>query len=222
MTQRKSILSVFLVALAAGALIWWMDAGSTVAGVKLTNQQIRVWGYANQPASPVLSWWARRLRSSDDRKRNGHGGNSLDFDGTFMCWGYSSPTSTWFHFGNNLWGQSNYPYFEFALPATTGVAAAVAELPKLTFHGNDSNYWASRVGAKNVGFQSNSVGQGAIRIPTASVLFVRHVDHPEAVHLISVKSMDKGLWGNVNAEFQRGVITQNTARVAVKRSDTIP
>jgi hypothetical protein len=219
---RKFILAVLLIALAAGALSWWLDAGSTVAGVKLTNQQIRVWGYANQPTNPVLSWWATKVRVSDNRKRNGHGGNALDFNGTSMCWGYSSPTSAWFHFGNNLWGQSNFPYFELALPTTNDVAAAIAELPNLTFHGNDSNYWATRVGTKNLGFQSNTVGQGAIRIPFGSVLFVRHVDHPEAVHLLSVKSMDKGLWGNVNAQFQRGLITQDTSRVAVKRAGTIP
>src|SRR6185436_5908522 len=116
----------------------------------------------------------------------------------------------------------NFPYFEFALPTTNGLAAAMAEAPRLTFHGNDSNYWATRVGAENLGFHSNTVGQGAIRIPNGSVLFVRHVDHPETVHLVTVKSMDKGLWGNINAEFKRGVFTQTTSQVAAGQANRIP
>ena len=222
MSRRKSIVSLLLVALAAGALVWWLRSGSTVAGVKLTTQSIRLWVYSNPPSNPVLAWWGKKLRASDDRQRKGHGGNSLDFNGTSMCWGYSTPTSTWFHFGNSLWGQSNFPYFELALPTTNGLAAAIAQLPGLTFHGNDSNYWATQVGARNLGFQSNTVGQGAIRIPNGSVLFVRHVDSPETVHLLAVKSMDKGLWGNINAQFQRGVLTQNTSQVAAQRANRIP
>ena len=207
MTRRQSILTVLLLAAAAGALFWWTRAGSAVAGVKLASQSIRLWGYSSPPRAPVLAWWGTKLKTADLKKRNGHGGNSLDFNGTSMCWGYSSPTSTWFHFGNNLWGQSDVPYFEFALPMTNDLAAALSDLPRLTFHGNNSNYWATRVGPTNLGFQSNTVGQGAIRIPNGSVLFVRHVDHPETVHLLAVKSMGKGWWGNINAEFQRGVIT---------------
>jgi hypothetical protein len=188
-------------------IVWWMLADAKVEGVALREEKRRMWGYLGKPSNRLALWCSEKLRARD-RKKGQLSENALDFDGASMCWGYSNPTSAWFAFGNNVSG-SNLAYFEFALSTTQSVAAAVRELPTLIFHGADSNYWAHRVGPNEIAFQSNTVGHGAVRLTTGSVLFVRHVEHLELVHLLHFESIKEGWWGDLSARFQRGVIPSN-------------
>lgn len=204
--RRSHLIVVICIAVGAIIIVWWIRRDTVIGGVVLREERRRMWGYLGKPGNPVSAWCAEKLRAYD-RKRRILGENSLVFDGASMCWGYSNPTSAWFAFGNNTMG-SNAAYFEFALPASNGMVAAIAELPALKFRGADSNYWASRLGTNDIGFKSNTVGHGAIRLKTGTVLFVRHIDHPETVHLLSLESMDEGLWHDVNVRFQRGVVPQ--------------
>lgn len=207
MTRRALVIIVCVVI--GSSIAFWVRTDSTTKGVTLRTENRRLWGYFGRPGNPVSAWCAEKLKAYD-RRRGNLGESMLTFDGASMCWGYSNPTSAWFAFGNMV-GRSNLAYFEFALPTIQNVAVAVENLPALEFHGADSNYWAMQVGTNNLGFTSNTVGRGAIRLSTGSVLFVRHTDHPETVHLLSLESMREGIWGDVKVQFQRGIMPSHRA-----------
>src|SRR5262245_30676004 len=104
--MKRQILVVAIFAGAVGTVvIWLIQTDATVGGVTLREEHRRLWGYLGKPGNPVSAWCVEKIRAYD-RKRGTLSENSLNFDGASMCWGYSSPTSAWFAFGNTLMGSN--------------------------------------------------------------------------------------------------------------------
>ena len=155
-----------------------------------------------QSGSAWRRWVAERFHDFSVR-RPGRGETSLRLDEATMCWGYSNPTSGWFAFGD-LVGKSNLFYWELALPKAATLTAALEELPSVTFHGLDSNYWAIQVGSNNVDFNPRAVGHGAIRLETNRIVFTRHTEKTNLVKVVRLKNFRERAWGDVVAEFDIG------------------
>jgi hypothetical protein len=154
------------------------------------------------PKNPAGAWLAQRVQQADQKK---HGATfrspRLTLDGMDLLWSYSSPTSGWFQFGDMVAG-SNLCSWSFALPQASDPKRALAEFPNLLFHGPDSNYWSSLVGAVNSGFQTNTVGRGSIRLPVGRSLFIRHVADSNLTYLVQCQEIRAGWWGDMKVTFR--------------------
>ncbi len=201
MLNWRRLLLVFAVLGVVVGVLWFQRADDLPAGFQWEARHL----WSHSARGGFLSDSLREKIHLFSASHPGRGTTPLRLDGGTICWSYSNPTSLWFAFGD-LVGQSNLFYWELALPQARTLTGALAELPTTTFHGLDSNYWAKRVGTGNVAFNARSVGQGAIRVETGTVVFARHIQRTNVVEVVHVRNFKEGPWGDVVAEFAIGSV----------------
>ena len=180
------------------SILGWNPFGSKSPVQRVT---IRLWAYSQPPANALLAWISGQLRELE-RRLNGRSriDTSLVLGGSELLWSYSTKTSGWFQFGNMVRG-TNLCYWSFALPQGTNLSTALPEIPNLHFLGPDSNAWALLLPQKDMGFASNVVGRGGIRLLPGRVIAVRNVRDSDNTYLVQCQEIGKGWRGEMKVRF---------------------